>query len=69
MRLSVANIKRLTSLAGKLQMESGKQKTLDDAINYLFDFLEAKNESQTSETSSSQAKRKEVLQTRYNNPR
>jgi len=45
MRLSVANIKRLTSLAGKLQMESGKQKTLDDAINYLFDFLEAKNES------------------------
>ena len=39
-RLSVNNIKRITSLAGKLQMESGDQKSLDDAIDCLFDCWE-----------------------------
>jgi hypothetical protein len=41
-RISKYNIKRLTSLAGKLQMNSGKMQTLDDAINYLFNNLEKK---------------------------
>jgi len=36
-RISKDNIKRLYSLAGKLQEDSGEKKTLDDAINYLFD--------------------------------
>jgi len=36
-RISKYNIKRLYSLAGKLQEDSGEKKSLDDAINYLFD--------------------------------
>lgn len=39
-RIADYNIKRLTSLAGKLQMESGDEKSLDDAIDCLFDCLE-----------------------------
>jgi hypothetical protein len=38
-RIADYNIKRLTSLAGKLQMESGDDKTLDDAIDCLFDCM------------------------------
>ena len=35
-RISILNIKRLTSLAGELQMNSSEMKTLDDAIDHLF---------------------------------
>jgi hypothetical protein len=37
-RIAIDNIKRLNALAGKLQWESGgDDKSLDDAIDYLFD--------------------------------
>lgn len=39
-RIAEYNVKRLTSLAGKLQMESGDEKSLDDAIDCLFDCKE-----------------------------
>lgn len=39
-RITKNNAKRLTSLAGELQMKSGKKKTLDDAIDCLFDCRE-----------------------------
>jgi len=35
--VSEENAKRLFSLAGKLQQESGKNQTPDDAITYLFE--------------------------------
>jgi hypothetical protein len=38
-RIAEYNIKRLTSLAGKLQMESEEEKSLNDAIDYLFAYL------------------------------
>jgi hypothetical protein len=36
-RISTENIRRLYSLAGKLQEKIGDKQTLDDAINYLFE--------------------------------
>lgn len=36
-RIADYNIKRLISLAGKLQMETSKEKSLNHAIDYLFD--------------------------------
>lgn len=41
-RIAKYNIKRLTSLAGRLQDKSGEKQSLDDAIDYLFDSLEKK---------------------------
>jgi len=43
-RIAEYNIKRLISLAGKLQMESEEEKTLNDAIDYLFTYLFECNE-------------------------
>jgi hypothetical protein len=37
-RMAIDNIKRLKALAGKLQWEAnGDDKSIDDAIDYLFD--------------------------------
>jgi hypothetical protein len=38
-RIAEYNIKRLVSLAGQLQMESSEEKSLNDAIDYLFTYL------------------------------
>lgn len=45
-RISKENIKRLYSLAGTLQQDSGEKKTPDDAINYLFEIKEAKEKNE-----------------------